>query len=64
MISSVKCRFLGITRIHVNSIGGSRVPSIFTWIAVEGAVDFAQFTLIGIVLGLTHLATRPLPAKS
>ena len=41
MISSVKCRFLGITRIHVNSIGGSRVPSIFTWIAVEGAVDFA-----------------------
>ncbi len=31
-----------------------QVPSITSWILVEGTAGFAQFTLYGILLGLAH----------
>jgi len=38
------------------------VPSVSSWIAVEVAVGFVQFTLYGALLGWAHRARVPQPA--
>ena len=38
------------------------VPSVASWIAVEVAAGFVQFTLYGALLGWVHRARAPQPA--
>lgn len=39
------------------------VPSVASWIAVELAAGFVQFTLYGALLGWVHRARVPQPAR-
>lgn len=39
------------------------VPSVASWIAVEVAAGFVQFTLYGALLGWVHRARVPQPAR-
>lgn len=39
------------------------VPSVASWIAVEVAAGFVQFTLYGVLLGWVHRARVPQPAR-
>jgi len=38
------------------------VPSVASWIAVEVAAGFVQFTFYGVLLGLVHRGRDPLAA--
>jgi len=38
------------------------VPSVASWIAVEVAAGFVQFTFYGVLLGLVHRGRDPLTA--
>jgi hypothetical protein len=40
--------------IVLGEAGKYAIPSIASWIAVEGSVAFVQYTLFGVLLGLIH----------
>ena len=40
--------------IVLGEVGKYAIPSIASWIAVEGSVAFVQYTLFGVLLGLIH----------
>ncbi len=40
--------------IVLGEAGKYAIPSIPSWIAVEGSVAFVQYTLLGVLLGLIH----------
>ncbi len=40
--------------IVLGEAGKYAIPSISSWIAVEGSVAFVQYTLFGVLLGLIH----------
>jgi len=40
--------------IVLGEAGKYAIPSIPSWIAVEGSVAFVQYTLFGVLLGLIH----------
>ena len=40
--------------IVLGEAGKYAIPSIASWIAVEGSVAFVQYTLFGVLLGVIH----------
>jgi hypothetical protein len=40
--------------VVLGEAGKYAIPSIASWIAVEGSVAFVQYTLFGVLLGLIH----------
>lgn len=40
--------------IVLGEAGKYAIPSILSWVAVEGVVAFVQYTLFGVMLGLIH----------
>ena len=40
--------------IVLGEAGKYAIPSLASWIAVEGGVAFVQYSLFGILLGLIH----------
>jgi hypothetical protein len=49
--------------ILLGEAGKYAIPSIPSWIAVEGSTAFVQYTLFGVWLGLIHRAAAPTPAR-
>lgn len=44
--------------IVLGEAGKYAIPSLSSWIAVEGSVAFVQFTAFGVLLGLIHRRTH------
>ena len=50
--------------IVLGEAGKYAIPSIPSWIAVEGSVAFVQYTLFGLLLGLIHRRSSEGPAPA
>ena len=48
------CGTILVSYIALAEAAKYTVPSVVSWIAVEGIVGFVQFTLFGVILGLAH----------
>jgi hypothetical protein len=49
--------------IVLGEAGKYTIPSIPSWIAVEGSAAFVQYTVFGAWLGLIHRAAAPAPLR-
>lgn len=49
--------------IVLGEAGKYSIPSILSWIAVEGSAAFVQYTVFGVWLGLIHRAAAPAPVR-
>jgi hypothetical protein len=49
--------------IVLGEAGKYAIPSIPSWIAVEGSAAFVQYTVFGAWLGLIHRAPAPAPLR-